>query len=178
MVAILFEGISDEKFFNSVLSEYKLSFKEVLFFKFNGKDNLFKISHTNYDDLESDIEVGKITKALLVVDADNKKDPNPNRGFIPSENKLKEIIEELDFDIPIDYHIMCDENKEGNLESFLLSVLEDEQKECISKFRECYKHDLNDKWAYNTFYKQKKEPFNFNHTNFDLLKEKLLNLFN
>jgi hypothetical protein len=177
MVAILFEGISDEDFFNSIVSEYQLPIKEIVFLKFDGKDNLFKISHTNYDSLESDIDVGRVTKALLVVDADNEKDKNPNRGFKASKDKLEEIIRDLDFDIPLDYYIMCDQNKEGNLESFLLSVLEDEQKECILKFRECYKYNLTDKWAYNSFYKQMREPFDFNHTNFNLLKEKLTNLF-
>ncbi len=177
MVAILFEGISDENFFNSILDEYKLPKNEVTFLKFDGKDNIFKVSHKNYDYLETDIDAGKITKAIIVVDADNEKDLNPNRGFEASKNKIEEIITHLDFSISIDYYIMCDEKKEGNLESFLLSVLEDEQKECISKFRDCYKHNLSDKWIYNTFYKQKKEPFNFQHSNFNLLKEKLENLF-
>lgn len=178
MVAILFEGISDKDFFDSILREYSLPKENVTFFKFDGKDNIFKISHSNYDYLESDIDAGKITKALIVVDADNVKDPNPNRGYTPSENKLKEIIRELEFDIPINYHIMCDENQEGNLESFLLSVLEDEQKECIEKFRHCYKYDLTDKWAYNTFYKHKQYPFDYNHTNFQPLKKTLTELFN
>lgn len=177
MVAILFEGVSDENFFNSILDEYKLPKEEVTFLNFEGKDNIFNISHKNYNDLETDIDAGKITKAIIVVDADNKKDPNPNRGFEASKAKLKETINDLSFPITIDYYIMCDENKGGNLESFLLSVLEDEQKECISKFRDCYKHKLSDKWAYNTFYKQKNEPFNFQHQNFNLLKEKLKNLF-
>lgn len=177
MVAILFEGVSDENFFNSILDEYELPKNEVVFLRFDGKDNIFKLSHKNYNDLETDIDAERITKAIIVVDADNEKDPNPNRGFKASKTKLEEIINDLDFSIPIDYFIMCDENKEGNLESFLLSVLEDEQKECISKFRTCYKYELSDKWAYNTFYKQKREPFNFHHTNFNLLREKLENLF-
>lgn len=177
MVAILFEGISDKAFFHSILEEYNLEKTEVVFYGFEGKDNLFKISHSNYNYLESDIDVGRVTKALLVVDADNEKDTNPNRGFKASKTKLEEVITELDFDISLDYYIMCDENKEGNLESFLLSVLEDNQKECIEKFRECYKYDLTDKWAYNTFYKQKKYPFDYNHENFKPLKDVLTNLF-
>ena len=81
------------------------------------------------------------------------------------------------FDVSVDYYIMCDEKKEGHLESFLLSVLEDEQKECIESFRDCYKYELTDKWAYNEFYKQKKYPFDFSHDNFKELKTKLTNLF-
>lgn len=177
MVAILFEGIADEEVLNSILKEYELPKKEVLFYNFEGKDKIFNISNKYYDEIETDIEVGRIEKILIIVDADSKNDLAPNRGFINSKNKLEETIEKLNFDAPIDYYIMCDKTKEGNLESFLLSILDKEQQECISKFRECYKHELSDKSVYNTFYKQKKEPFNFNHQNFDLLKEKLTNLF-
>ena len=177
MVAILFEGISDEEVLKSIIEEYNLKSNNVLFFDFKGKDNIFNISHKYYDEIEDEIEVGRIEKILIIVDADNPNDTNPNRGYTSSEKKLKEIITNLEFNISIDYYIMCDMNKEGNLESFLLSVLDNEQQECIKKFRECYKHDLSDKAVYNTFYKQKKEPFGFNHSNFDLLKEKLTNLF-
>ena len=34
-----------------------------------------------------------IEKMLLVIDADNEKDLNPNRGYKASKNKLLEIIE-------------------------------------------------------------------------------------
>jgi len=177
MVAILYEGISDKAFFNSILEEYNLPKEEVIFYGFEGKDNLFKISHSNYNYLESDIDVGRVTKVLLVVDADNEKDPNPHRGFEASKTKLEETISDLNFDVPLYYYIMCDEKNEGNLESFLLSVLENDQKECINKFRECYKYDLTDKWAYNTFYKQKKYPFDYSHQNFIPLKNTLTKLF-
>ena len=174
MVVIAFEGKSDGDFFNTLLGKYNLP-NEVFYYDFGGKDNLFDIGHSHYDEIEK--YINKIDKILLVVDADNEKDPNPNRGYDASEIKLKEIIEDLEFDVPIDYYIMCDENQEGNLESFLLSVLDDEQIKCIKDFRKCYKYELSDKWAYNTFYKQKKEPFNFSHSNFDELKQKLKNLF-
>lgn len=177
MVAILFEGISDEEVLKSIIEEYNLELNKVSFFDFKGKDNIFNISHKYYNEIEDEIEVGKIEKILIIVDADNPKDPNPNRGYTTSKEKLKEIITDLNFNISIDYYIMCNMNKEGNLESFLLSVLDDKQQECIKKFRECYKHDLSDKAVYNTFYKQKKEPFDFNHPNFNLLKEKFTNLF-
>jgi len=58
-----------------------------------------------------------------------------------------------------------------------LSILDEKQKGCISDFKACYKYELTDKWIYNTFYKQKRYPFDFNHKNFDELKEKLKNLF-
>lgn len=177
MVAILFEGKSDNEFFDSLLDEYGLDKNQVVFKNFEGKDNLFNISHKHYNGIETDINAGKIDRVLLVVDADNENDPNPNRGYAASEKKLQEIIENLGFQVPVQYHIMCDEKQEGNLESFLLSVLDEEQKKCVNTFKECYKYELTDKWAYNTFYKQKKHPFDFSHPNFNDLKSKLINLF-
>jgi hypothetical protein len=177
MVIIAFEGKSDGEFFNNLLDEYELNKNSVIYYDFEGKDNLFNIGHKYYDEIEKN-HLSKIERILLVVDADNEKDPNPNRGYKASQKALKELIDNLGFNLKIDYYIMCDENREGNLESFLLSVLDDEQQKCIKKFRDCYKYELTDKWAYNTFYKQKKYPFDFTHENFDELKQKLQNLFN
>ena len=177
MVIIAYEGKSDGKFFDTLLDEYNLDKNEVLYYDFGGKDNLFDIAHKHYDEIERKY-LSKVYKILLVVDADNEKDPNPNRGYDASKKALKTLIDDLAFeDVSMDYFIMCDENKEGNLESFLLSILDDKQKKCIDNFRECYRYELSDKWAYNTFYKQKKEPFDFNHKNFNILKAKLINLY-
>ncbi len=177
MVIIAYEGKSDGEFFDLILNEYSLPSDEVVYYDFEGKDNLFNISHDYYDEIEKK-HLNKVQKILLVVDADNPKDPNPNRGYDASKKALEHLIANLHFeDVPIDYYIMCDEKKEGNLESFLLSVLDDEQRECVQSFRKCYKYELSDKWAYNTFYKQKKEPYNFDYPNFNTLKEKLQNLF-
>lgn len=174
MVVIAYEGKSDGEFFDSLLTAYNLS--KATYYDFEGKDNILNLAHKYYAEIEK--ELMKIDKMLIVVDADNEKDPNPNRGYEASEAVLIQLIKDLDFNIPIEYHIMCDSNKEGNLESFLLSVLDDKQKDCIDSFKECYQYQLTDKWAYNTFYKQKKHPFYFSHTNFDELKQKLQNLFN
>lgn len=177
MVAILFEGKSDGKFFDDLLYEYKLPKDKAIYYSFEGKDNLFNIFHKYYDEIENSIKIGRIEKMLIALDADNPKDSNPHRGYEATKLKIKEVIENLDFNIPVDYYIMCDENKEGYLESFLLSVLDSEQKECIKNFKDCFKYELTDKWVYNSFYKQKNYPFDFNHPNFDNLKQKLQNLF-
>ena len=153
MVAILVEGGSDKEFFDEICDAYNFPKNKIKYFDFNGKDNIFIISHSNYDDLENDINnLGKIDKVLIVVDADSKKEKHKHRGFQNTENKLNETITNLDFKIPVDYYIMCDENKEGNMESFLLSILDDKQKKCIKKFKECYEYELGDKWAYHTFF--------------------------
>ncbi len=177
MVAVLFEGKSDEQFLSSICSACGLKTEDILYYNFEGKDNIFNIKYKYYDDIEESIKKGKIEKILLIVDADNKKDLNPNRGYEASEKKLKEVIKNLYFNIDVDYYIMCDEKKEGNLESFLLSVLDKKQLDCIDEFRKCYEYDLSDKWVYNSFYKQKEHPFDYEHSNFSLFKEKLSNLF-
>jgi len=177
MVAILFEGKSDGRFFDDILNTYNLSI-DIVYYDFKGKDNLFNIGHKFYDEIEEDIKnIGRIQKILIVADADNPKDLNPNRGYKATESKIKEIIENLDFDIPIEYYIMCDENQEGYLESFLLSVLDEKQKKCIEDFKSCFKYELTDKWVYNSFYKHNNYPFDFSHQNFNELKQKLKNLF-
>jgi len=179
MVIIGFEGKSDGEFFDTLLDEYHLDKNKVIYYDFKGKDNLFNISHEHYDEIEQKY-LAKVYKILLVVDADNKKDPNPNRGYEASEEALKTLIDDLAFeDVFIDYFIVCDENKEGYLESFLLSVLDKTQKECIQKFKKCFEYELTDKWVYNSFYKHNRHPFNFSHQNFNelKLKLKLKNLF-
>jgi hypothetical protein len=169
MVGIIHEGKTDREFFTALLEAYSLpnTQNDIKYYNFEGVDNIFKISHKYYDEIEKDNILSSI---LIVIDADEKYDEY--------DAKLNKLIEDLSFDsIEVDYYIMCDDDKTGNLESFLLSILDDEQKLCIKQFRECYKYDLSDKWAYKTFYKHKKHPFDFNHPNFNELKQKLQTLF-
>jgi len=177
MVIIAYEGKSDGEFFDTLLDEYNLDKNEVTYYEFEGKDNLLNIGHKHYDEIEKNY-LKIVNKILFVVDADNKKDPNPNRGYDASEKSLKKLIEDLSFeDVIMDYYIMCDEKREGYLESFLLSVLDDTQKRCIEKFKECFEYELTDKWVYHSFYKHNGYLFNFSHPNFNKLKQKLKNLF-
>lgn len=177
MVIIAYEGKSDGEFFDTLLDKYNLDKNKVLYYEFEGKDNLFNINHEHYNEIEKNY-LKIVNKMLLVVDADNKKDPNPNRGYKASEEALKKLIEDLSFeDILMDYYIMCDENQEGYLESFLLSVLDEKQKKCIQEFKNCFQYELTDKWVYNSFYKHNKYPFNFQHPNFRNLKQKLEQLY-
>ena len=170
MVAILHEGKTDKSFFTTLFDAYGINATEdnIKYYNFEGIENIFKIGHDYYNEIEND---NIISKMLIVIDAD--------KNYSEHQKRLEELIVNFEFeDIEIDYFLMSDESKRGNLESFLLSVLDDEQKECIKKFRECYKYELTDKWAYNTFYKQKNYPFDFNHQNFNELKQKIQNLFN
>ncbi len=170
MVGILHEGKTDKEFFTTLLKIYDLpdTQNDIKYYNFEGIDNIFKVNHKHYDEIEKDNILKSI---LIVIDADKK--------YKEYNEDLKQLLDNLSFkNVNLDFFIMCDENKQGNLESFLLSVLDDEQKKCVQNFRDCYKYDLTDKWAYSTFYKQKKYPFDFNHKNFNDLKQKLQNLFN
>jgi len=177
MVVFIVEGKTDSDFLEDFISKrYPEVPREKYDIKiFVGKDNIFKIDHKFYDEIEEALNIYE--KLLILTDADDPKDPSPIRGYKETEKALQKLIVDLDFNIEVDYYIICDENKKGYLESFLLSVLDDEQKKCIASFKECFKYDLTDKWVYKTFYKQKKYPFDFNHPNFDELKQKLKNLF-
>ena len=176
MVVFIVEGITDKEFFEDFLNSLNIEKNRYEFRNFKGKDNIFNLNHKYYDKIEDEVDI--IDKLFIAVDADDPKDECPIRGYKQTEEKLKELIKNLALDLPIDYFIFSDEEKEkGYLESFLLSVLEKEQKECIEEFKNCYKYELSDKWVFNTFYKQKKYPFDYNHPNFNKLKQKLINLF-
>ena len=176
MVVIIVEGHSDREFLQDFISKTFNIAKEKYEFKvFDGKDNIFKLNHFYYDEIEKELDL--IEKILIVVDADDPKDKCPIRGYEETEQKLKELINNLGFSVPIDYFIFCDEDKKGYLESFLLSVLDEEQKDCIKNFKDCFAYNLSDKWVYNSFYKHNDHPFDFSHSNFDELKQKLQTLF-
>ncbi len=176
MVEIIVEGITDAEFLKDFIeSNFNITREKYEFKLFNGKDNIFKLNHKYYDEIEAELKI--IDAIIIFVDADDPNDPSPIRGYEETKNSLKELIENLDFNIPIDYYIFCDENKEGYLESFLLSILDNTQKECIEKFKECYEYNTTDKWIYKDFYKQRKHPFDYSHPNFNKLKTKLKNLF-
>ena len=95
MVIIAFEGKSDIEFFDSILDAYALPKDQVIYYDFKGKDNIFDIGHSYYDEIEKKY-LNKINKMMLIVDADNEKDPNPNRGYEASEKKLQEIKNDLE----------------------------------------------------------------------------------
>ena len=176
MVIIITEGKTDIEFIKDFInSELDLSREKYEFKNFEGKDNIFQCGHKIYNEIENELDI--IDKILITVDADDPNDPSPIRGYQETKDALESLTRDLDFNRPMDHYIFCDENREGFLESFLLSVLDDGQKECIANFRECYQYRLSDKWAYNTLYKHNRYPFNFNHPNFSELKTKLQTLF-
>ncbi len=176
MVVIITEGKSDIEFLNDFIStKFNISKDKYKFKNFEGKDNIFKLDHKFYDEIENELDI--IDAIFITTDADDPKELSNIRGYNKTKEKLEELIKNLDFDIFMDYYIFCDEKKEGYLESFLLSVLDNKQKECIKNFKTCFQYELSDKWVYNSFYKHHKYPFDYSHPNFNTLREKLQNLF-
>jgi hypothetical protein len=177
MVAIIVEGKTDQEFLDDFIrDQFSVSREQVEFKIFKGKDNIFKLDHQLYEEIENEQDIYE--RLLIVVDADYPKDTSPIRGYGATEKALKKLIVDLGFGIETDYFIFSDTDKQtGCLESFLLGVLDNDQKECIEDFRGCYEYELSDKWVFNTFYKQQKHPFDYDHPNFSELKQKLQNLF-
>ncbi len=184
MYAILHEGKSiDKGFFELLLDSLDLDKSEISFLGMGSKSNFFKTNSKRYKDLLLDIKIEKITKILFILDADyegNKK----YDGYKETLNQIKVVQKELEIidisDIFIAYDINS-EKKEGYLESLILSSLPKEQERCIKKFLNCseFKSKSHDKSIFNIIYKNAypNAPYNFEHPNFNKLKEKLKNLF-
>jgi hypothetical protein len=73
------------------------------------------------------------------------------------------------------------ETNTGYLESLIFSTLSEQQKECIKNFLDCSKFTSKDnqKSIINQIYKigYPNEPYNYEHPNFNELKEKLKKLY-
>jgi len=96
---------------------------------------------------------------------------------------LDTIIKQLAFEDISQTYITCDPiSKAGYLESFILSTIPEEQRNCIEHFLECsqFKSKENHKAILNKIYNiaYPNAPYDFEHCHFNSLKEKLLHLFN
>jgi len=180
--AILHEGKNDYEFLKLLISELGLDSRKVKFFNAGNKSNFFKLDNPNYKLLQIDIDREEIDKILFVVDADYAKNDEKYGGYTNTENELKRIITELKFTNYSDIYIVCDPTtKDGYLESFILSTIPEEHKNCIKDFLSCseFESKAHHKSIFNQIYKiaYPKKPFDFSHKNFDELKLKLKNLF-
>jgi len=186
MIAILHEGnakkTADNKLIKLLIEDLNLDEKQVRFFGLGSKSEFFKKDIDAYRELLTDIQEEIISKVLFVVDADYEKDNSQYGGF---ENTLREIIDirkKLNIYEMSDLYITCDfDTKEGYLESLILSSIPLKQKECIETFLDCseFKSKENDKAILNQIYNNAypNAPYDFSSEKFDILKQKLKNLF-
>lgn len=185
-VAILHEGKKDKSddsvLLKLLIQDLDYDLDRVEFFGFKCKSNFFKIEDTKYAELKLQIEEELISKVLFVVDADYETSDKRYGGFNNTENELRDIITKLSFSEIADIYVTCDpQTKDGYLESLLLSSIPKKQKECIETFLNCseFASKENHKSVLNEIYKKAypDAPFDFQHKNFDELKQKLHNLF-
>lgn len=185
-VAILCEGSTDIQFLKQFIEYLGLKKNDVIPYIMDGKNNFFNLSCKKYcqryRDLQEEIESGQIEKVLFVLDADHIKDDKEFGGFDNTKKRLEKLIDDLGLKGVSDFYIMCDpDNKTGSLESLVLSTIDDpKEKQCITNLLNCPKITPEDHKSlvakiFYLFYPT--NPYNFDHKNFDELKEKLKTLF-
>ncbi|MFI3219533.1 MAG: hypothetical protein QX189_10490 [Methylococcales bacterium] len=181
-VAIFCEGSTDIIFLKEFIGYLGFRKDDVDPYIMKGKSHFFE-EHKYYDRVKKQLESESINKILFVIDADTVDKNNSNHdGFENTEKELKDLIVKLGFEGVSDYHIMCHpKNKNGYLESLILSTIDEQTRHCIECFLECSqlasKEDHKDivHKIYNKLYPN--EPYNFDHENFNNLRIKLENLF-
>lgn len=185
-VAVLHEGntqkTNDNALLKLLIQDLGLDLNRVEFFGFGAKSNFFKLDNLKYERLKLQIEEEAISKILFVVDADYEKNDKTYGGFEKTKSELDKVISELYLSEIANIYVTCDpQTKDGYLESLILSSIPEIQKECIETFLGCseFTSKENHKSILNEIYKKAypNAPYDFNHPNFDELKQKLQNLF-
>jgi len=185
-VAIFHEGKSiDKSFFELLLDELELDKNRVRFYGMGSKSNFFKIDRPNYEDLLLEIEERTINKVLFILDSDYEKSDKVYDGYKNTLREIDKMQKKLKIENISDIFIAYDFNsveKEGYLESLILSSIPKEQKKCIETFLDCsdFKSKNHHKSILNEIYKKAypNEAYNFPDPYFKELKQKLQNLFN
>lgn len=189
-IYIFHEGNSkntyDNKLIKLLIDDLKKQHQEITpekieFHGMGTKSNFFKVESYNAL-LRQGVETDRIKKILFIVDADDIKNDAVHGGFENTAKALSEIIIQLNFQDVSSTYIMCDPTtKIGYLESFILSTIPEQQKNCIERFLECsqFKSKENHKAILNQIYNMAypNAPYDFAHPHFEELKTKLKNLF-
>jgi len=185
-VAIFHEGNANKSYDNELLKlllkTLELDLSYVKFVGMGSKSNFFKSDNDNYKEVLLDVKRKAINKILFIVDADYEENDSTYGGYTNTQTALTSIIETLDIEKYSYTYIMCDpRDRCGYLESFILSTISEEQKNCIETFLECsdFTSKENHKAILNQIYKTAypKAPYDFLHENFNELKQKLQTLF-
>jgi len=186
MLAILHEGnekkTADNKLIKLLIEDLILDKNKVKFIGMGAKSNFFKLNNLEYKNIIIDIKREDISRILFIIDADYQENDSKYGGYKNTKRELEKIIKDLNLQNCSDIYITCNPNtKSGYLESLILSSISKEQKECIESFLDCneFKSRENHKAILNQIYKiaYPKAPYNFEHPNFNELKQKLIELF-
>ena len=182
-VLIICEGGDDVGLLNRYIKEY-LEYAKTTFQiePMCSKSFLLDAGHSSYSKIKAQVETRQYSKVLFVFDSDFAQNDAQSGGYINSEIKIRSLIQQLGFKGIADYYICCDPiTKNGNLEHLLLSSVEQDKRSCIENFIDCIQGmnaESNKKIifaAYQTIFKE--APYNFDHPNFDELKQKIAWLF-
>ncbi len=181
-IAIICEGKSDRDFFKKLVVHLGFSEINISFYILGGKSKFFELANRNYQDLKLEVESGQIDNILFVVDADDEKSDMKNGGYEKTQQALQTLISEFGFETISQTFIMCDPvTQTGYLESLILSTISESQRNCILCFLACseFESKENHKAILNQIYDlaYPNAPFDFEHENFDELKQTLKNLF-
>lgn len=185
-LAILHEGNAkpthDNHLITQLIQHLNLDIQSIEFYPMGRKSNFFKCDYPAYRLLKQKFNDKKLKRLLFVIDADYVENDIKYGGYENTKHKLNQIIKELGFEKISDIFIMCDPIlKTGYLESFILSTIPNEQRKCIEDFLNCseFKSKENHKAILNQIYKiaYPQSPYDFKHSHFDELKEKLKTLF-
>ena len=84
------------------------------------------------------MEAFPYTKVLFVVDADSQGNDAKYGGYDNSLKALEAVAKDFGIEEVSSIYICCDpETQKGNIESLLLSALDEDKKVCIDNFIEC-----------------------------------------
>jgi hypothetical protein len=182
MVKIVCEGVTDVKNIKKLLTFLEISCIDDDFIWTNGKSLLLNKDLEVYSILAKKIEDGFVQKVLFILDVDDFENDQSLCGTENTISKIETLQKDLDIKEISDYYLACDPiTKKGYFESLLLSTVDAKVKKCYEDFRECSKLNSKavDKNILTELHNLTKpdKPYDFNHPNFDELKQKLLNLF-
>ncbi len=180
MVRIICEGKTDKKFILALLSHIGIEDKAGDFEIMGCKNNFFEIQ--KYKMITQLVDSDQLKRLLFVLDADYEENDSRYGGYELCHKEINNLIDKLGLSSVSDVIIIRDyKTNSGYLESLIFSTLSEEQKSCITHFWDCsnFMSKENHKSIINQIYKMgyPNEPYNYEHPNFNELKDKLQKLY-
>ena len=182
MVAILHEGGSDKRNIINILNYLDITYTDNNFYKMTNKSSFYDPEHKVYKTLKQNIENGKISKVLFILDADYEDDQKTTGGKAKTISSLESIISQLSLTCEYEIFVVCEPSlDEGYFETLLLSSVDTKIKECYEEFNICtgLNKEEDVKKTMGKLYQltSPKKPYSYEHENFTPLKDTLTKLF-